>query len=349
MMQYVIWSLFRITFLQINKELNIGSILQFAMSRSRKRHHLNVDVRKRGYVFAKCTLCGSLKDLISKLRRNINDVKKYELKLKKHLLHQELCRSLYHTWRSEFVWSKDKFLCVIHDKMDHGKTAFLRLQVANKMICGLRQLPITLTSMIAHGHGDERYAQYFNELWPNDPNFTISSKNLQQWTLLPLWFGRLLKVIHILPCFVTCVSYRMTSWVHTAWQWSRVQYLLTTSCLSRNCWGNSLLSQHKEWIFDKPLSAILFFVGWSLNYFTFFVFQQYWHTRWIQHHTLGIPLVPSIPLEKDLGGLWRTMEQDAVSDLMYSASVSVALDLLWMLWPLELKITYHEDCTMGAA
>jgi hypothetical protein len=26
-----------------------------------------------------------------------------------------------------------------------------------------------------HGHGDERYAQYSNELWPNDPNFTIGS------------------------------------------------------------------------------------------------------------------------------------------------------------------------------
>jgi len=43
------------------------------------------------------------------------------------------------------------------------------------MICGLGQLPITLMSMIAHGHGNERYAQYSNELWPNDPKFTIES------------------------------------------------------------------------------------------------------------------------------------------------------------------------------
>jgi hypothetical protein len=41
------------------------------------------------------------------------------------------------------------------------------------MICGLGQLPITLMGMITHGHGDERYAQYSNELWPNDPNFTV--------------------------------------------------------------------------------------------------------------------------------------------------------------------------------
>ncbi len=97
------------------------------------------------------------------------------MRLKKHILHQRSCKSLYHSWRFESVCSKDEFLCVIHDKMDHVETAFPRLQVVNKMIYRLKQLPITLTSMIAHGHGDERYAQYSNELWPNDPNFIIGS------------------------------------------------------------------------------------------------------------------------------------------------------------------------------
>jgi len=43
------------------------------------------------------------------------------------------------------------------------------------MIYGLGQLPITSTSMITHGHGNERYVQYSNELWLNDPNFIIES------------------------------------------------------------------------------------------------------------------------------------------------------------------------------
>ncbi len=72
-------------------------------------------------------MCESFNDLISKLGKNSNDVRECDLKLKKHLLHQELCRSLYHTWRSKFVCSKDQFLCVIHDKMDHEKIAFPRL------------------------------------------------------------------------------------------------------------------------------------------------------------------------------------------------------------------------------
>jgi hypothetical protein len=159
----------------VSKDLSIRGISQSIMSRLRKKHHLNVDVWKRGLLLAKCIICESLKDLISKLGRNNIDAKKYELKLKKHILHQESCRSLYHTWRLEFVQSKDEFLCVIHDKMDHPKIAFPKFQVTNKMIYGLGQLPITLIGMITHGHGDEKYALDFNELWPNDPNFTIGS------------------------------------------------------------------------------------------------------------------------------------------------------------------------------
>jgi len=66
-------------------------------------------------------------------------------------------------------------LCIIHEKMDHTKIGLPRLQVKNKMVVRLGQLLIMLTRMIAHGHGDEAFAQYSNELWPNDLNFTIGS------------------------------------------------------------------------------------------------------------------------------------------------------------------------------
>jgi hypothetical protein len=75
------------------------------MNRLKKRQHLNVDVKKRGFVFAMCTMCKSLKDWISKLGRNSNDAREYELKLKKHLLHQKSNKSLYHTWRSNLCSS----------------------------------------------------------------------------------------------------------------------------------------------------------------------------------------------------------------------------------------------------
>jgi hypothetical protein len=41
--------------------------------------------------------------------------------------------------------------------MDHSKTTLPRLQVKNKKVARLSQLPITLIGITAHGHGDEAF------------------------------------------------------------------------------------------------------------------------------------------------------------------------------------------------
>jgi hypothetical protein len=43
------------------------------------------------------------------------------MKLKKHNIRQESCRHLYHTWRTKSIQSKEDFLCVNHDKINHSK------------------------------------------------------------------------------------------------------------------------------------------------------------------------------------------------------------------------------------
>jgi hypothetical protein len=83
--------------LVICKELQIKSISQFVMSRLRKKKHLNVDVWKRRSIFVECAVCESLKDLMSKARKNNPSVKEHEIKLKKHKIHQKSCRRLYHS------------------------------------------------------------------------------------------------------------------------------------------------------------------------------------------------------------------------------------------------------------
>ncbi len=60
-----------------------------AMSQLRKKHHLNVDVWKQGLIFTKFIVCESFKDLISKLGKHNNNVIEYQVKLEKHILHQE--------------------------------------------------------------------------------------------------------------------------------------------------------------------------------------------------------------------------------------------------------------------
>ncbi len=64
-------------------------------------------------------------------------------------------------------------MCIIHEKMDHTKTILPMLQVKNKMVVGFSQLPIMFIRLITHQHGHEAFAQYSNELWPNDLYFTI--------------------------------------------------------------------------------------------------------------------------------------------------------------------------------
>jgi hypothetical protein len=53
----------------------------------KRKKHLNVDVRKKGSIFAKCIICESLKDLISKVGKNNLSVKEHGIKLKKHNIH----------------------------------------------------------------------------------------------------------------------------------------------------------------------------------------------------------------------------------------------------------------------
>jgi hypothetical protein len=59
--------------------------------------------------------------------------------------------------------------------MDHTKIAIPRMQRHTKATAGLGQIPIFLTGMLTHGHGDGAYAHYATTFWPGDSNFTISS------------------------------------------------------------------------------------------------------------------------------------------------------------------------------
>ena len=45
----------------------------------------------------------------------------------------------------------------------------------NKQIDPYMRLPIAVTRMIAHGHGDYRYAQFGIDIYPHDSNHTVGS------------------------------------------------------------------------------------------------------------------------------------------------------------------------------
>ena len=61
----------------------------------------------------------------------------------------------------------------MHDKMDHAKIASPVFRHKSKELDSLVKLPMSMKGMIAHGHGDVRYAQYGLDIFPHDSNYTI--------------------------------------------------------------------------------------------------------------------------------------------------------------------------------
>ena len=66
-------------------------------------------------------------------------------------------------------------MTIIHDKMDHSKTSSPHFSHKSKHMNSFMKLPISVTRMIAHGHGDVRYAHYGLDIFPTDSNHTKGS------------------------------------------------------------------------------------------------------------------------------------------------------------------------------
>ena len=67
----------------------------------------------------------------------------------------------------------EKCLTIIHDKMDHAKTASPCFASKTKSTNSFMRLPIAVTGMIVHGHEDVKFAHFSLDLYPSDSNHTI--------------------------------------------------------------------------------------------------------------------------------------------------------------------------------
>ena len=93
-----------------------------------------------------------------------------------HMMQQQSSRNVYYTWRKFSQMQKDKYLCIIHDKMEHKKMTIPKLRVNSKDYANAYQLQVSLIGMITHGHGHRMFGHFsLNGLWPFDPNATIGS------------------------------------------------------------------------------------------------------------------------------------------------------------------------------
>ena len=69
----------------------------------------------------------------------------------------------------------DKVLTIIHDKMDHSKTTSPHFFHKSKSVDSFIKLPVSAIGMIAHGHGNLRYAHYGLDIYKMNSNDTMGS------------------------------------------------------------------------------------------------------------------------------------------------------------------------------
>ena len=64
---------------------------------------------------------------------------------------------------------------IMHNKMDHAKTATPIFFHKTKHLNGFMKLLISVIGMLAHGHGDVRYLHYWLDLYPHNANYIVGS------------------------------------------------------------------------------------------------------------------------------------------------------------------------------
>ena len=165
----------QLTLLQQSARCNVKPVSQSTVSVMKKKLFKNVEVKAPSSNFSNYSECDFLHNCISRYPWGCNEWATLMNNRTKHNNYQNACRRLYHGWSSNSVDSPSEFLCIIHNKIDHTKSAISRMQRSTKATSGLGQIPISVIGMLTHGHGDRAYAHYSTAFWPRDSNFTISS------------------------------------------------------------------------------------------------------------------------------------------------------------------------------
>jgi hypothetical protein len=153
----------------------LPSISPSTLSRISQEAFPEYYAKPKGDTFSRCRKCDKIKQLRASCTRNSRAWALHNARFDQHNASQMAHRLLYYSNRTDSEESPESVLCVIHDKMDHSKTASPQFSHKSKSTDSFMKLPVSITGMIAHGHGDVRYAHYGLDIYPTDSNHTIGS------------------------------------------------------------------------------------------------------------------------------------------------------------------------------
>ena len=160
---------------EANVAFGLREVSSSNLSKIRGSRFPEYNVKRPGDNFARCGICDKYKELRKGAIAGSEQALKWSRKLDKHLAIARAHREYYYAKRYHSLTYPHECLTVMHDKMDHAKTASPVFSHKSKELDSLVKLPISVTGMIAHGHGDLRYAHYGLDMFPHDSNYTIGS------------------------------------------------------------------------------------------------------------------------------------------------------------------------------
>ena len=158
-----------------NCELGLKNVSGSGLSRIHRDLFSKISMKKRDDDFARCSNCDDLKRLRATCTRGSGAYDVCQKRLDMYIVGQRTHRELYYANRYLSAKEPKKCVTIIHDKMDHSKTSSPHFSHKSKHMDSFMKLPISITGMIAHGHGDVRYAHYGLDIFPTDSNSTVGS------------------------------------------------------------------------------------------------------------------------------------------------------------------------------
>jgi hypothetical protein len=159
----------------VNAQLGLNKVSTSGLSRIQNESFSEYSPKSRGDKFARCGQCDKLKKLRATCTRGSRAADLWTKKLEAHGQAQRAHWELYYANWNLSESEPSKVLTIIHDKMDHSKTACPHFSHKDKAVDSFMKLPVAVTGMIAHGHGDVRYARYGLDIYPSDLNHTVGS------------------------------------------------------------------------------------------------------------------------------------------------------------------------------
>ena len=160
---------------EANAAFGLREVSSSNLSKIRGSRFPEYDVKRPGDNFARCGTCDKYKELRKGAIAGFEQALKWSRKLDKHLAIARAHREFYYAKQYHSLTYPHECVTVMHDKMDHAKTASPVFSHKSKELDSLVKLPIAVTGMIAHGHGDMRYAHYGLDIFLHDSNYTIGS------------------------------------------------------------------------------------------------------------------------------------------------------------------------------